>query len=148
MIAAGMLLLTAASVKWWGLQPNTAKLDFSVVTMNLADPDSVFEPAQADLPVHVAVQYYVPSENEAAFVSAMRRLQRARRRTGAYEWNLNRRAGSEKESTYVEEFSVASWSEYKNQVTARWTAADSGVYEDALDLIDDEPQVRHYYRVV
>ena len=43
---------------------------------------------------------------------------------------------------------MASWDEYKSQVTARWTAADSSIYEDALDLIEGEPLVRHYYRVV
>ncbi|MFT4049099.1 MAG: MFS transporter [Solirubrobacterales bacterium] len=148
LVAAAMLLATAVSVIWFGLQPNTAKLDFSMVTMELADPDRVYEPAQADLPVHIAVQYLVPAENENDFVEAMTRVERARRRTGAYEWNLNRRAGSEKEDTFVEEFSVASWDEYKAQVTTRWTVADSGVYEQALDLIEGAPLVRHYYRVI
>ena len=148
LIAAAMLLLTALSVAWFGLQPNTGKLDFSMVTMELAEPDHVYEPAQADLPVHIAVQYQVPRENESDFVDAMTRVERARRRTGAYEWNLNRRAGSESEGTFVEEFSVASWDEYKAQVTARWTVADSGVYEQALELLDGEPLVRHYYRVI
>lgn len=148
LLAAGLLLFTALSVLWWGLQPNTAKLDFSIVTMELADPDRVYEPEQANLPLHVAVQYLVPRENEHGFVQAMTRLERARRRTGAYEWNLNRRAGSEKEDTFVEEFSVASWDEYKAQVTARWTAADSAVYGEALELIEGEPLVRHYYRVI
>lgn len=148
LISAGLMLLTAISVIWWGLQPNTAKLDFSMITMELADPDRVYEPAQADLPVHIAVQYLVPQQNENDFVEAMTRVERARRRTGAYEWNLNRRAGSELEDTFVEEFSVASWAEYKSQVTARWTVADSGVLEEALDLIDGAPLVRHYYRVI
>jgi MFS family permease len=148
LVAAGLLVVTAVSVSWWGLQPNTAKLDFSMVTMELADPDSVYEPKQADLPLHVVVQYFVPEENENDFVEAMAGLERARRRTGAYEWNLNRRAGSEVEGTFVEEFSVASWEEYKNQVNSRWTVADSGVYERALDLIEGEPLVRHYYRVI
>ena len=119
-----------------------------MVTMELAEPDHVYEPAQADLPVHIAVQYQVPRENESDFVDAMTRVESARRRTGAYEWNLNRRAGSESEGTFVEEFSVASWDEYKAQVTARWTVADSGVYEQALELLDGEPLVRHYYRVI
>jgi hypothetical protein len=119
-----------------------------MVTMELADPDSVYEPKQSNLPLHVVVQYFVPEENENDFVVAMTGLERARRRTGAYEWNLNRRAGSEVEGTFVEEFSVASWEEYKNQVNSRWTVADSGVYERALDLIEGEPLVRHYYRVI
>lgn len=146
--AAGMLLLTALSVIWLGLRPNTAKLDFSLVTMEFADPDRVYEPQQANLPVHIAVQYRVPKRNEQAFVDSMVRVERARRRTGAFEWHLNRRAGSEREDTFVEEFSVASWDEYKAQVTARWTAADSGLYEESLQLIEGEPLVRHYYRVV
>lgn len=148
LLAAGLLVLTAVSTYWLRLQPNTAKLDFSMVTMELADPDSVYEPKQADTPLHVVVQYFVPEENEPGFIAAMTALERARRRTGAYEWNLNRRAGSEREGTFVEEFSVASWEEYKNQVTARWTVADSGVYDRALELIEGEPLVRHYYRVV
>ncbi len=148
LIAAAMLIVTGLSVIWWGLQPRTAKLDFSMVTMEYGDPDRVFEPAQANLPVHIAVQYLVPEANENDFVEAMNRVERARRRTGAYEWHLNRRAGSEKADTFVEEFSVASWDEYKAQVTARWTAADSGVLAEALDLIEGEPLVRHYYRVI
>lgn len=148
LLAGAMLLLAALSVLWFGLQPNTAKLDFSIVTMELGDPERVFEPDRADLPVHVAVQYRVAHSSEVAFIEEMGRVERARRRTGAYEWHLNRRAGSEKENTFVEEFSVASWDEYKAQVTARWTAADSAVYERALELIDGEPLVRHYYRVI
>lgn len=148
LLAGGILLLTSLSVKWFGIHPNTARLDFSMVTMELADPESVYEPKQADTPLHVVVQYFVPEENEPEFIEAMTRLERARRRTGAYEWNLNRRAGSEREGTFVEEFSVASWQEYKNQVNSRWTVADSGVLERALDLIEGEPLVRHYYRVV
>ena len=148
LVAAGMLALTALSVIWWGLLPNTGKLDFSMVTMELGDPDRVFEPERAELPVHIAVQYLVPRDNENDFVEAMNRVQRARRRTGAYEWNLNKRAGSEREGTFVEEFSVASWEEYRRQVNARWTVADSGVYEGALELIKGEPDVRHYYRVI
>ncbi len=148
LIAAGMLLFAAASLLWWPLMPNTARLDFSMVTMEWADPDDVFEPEQADLPLHVAVEYRVPEENQSAFVEAMSGVERARRRTGAYEWHINRRAKSEMQATFVEEFSVASWDEYKSQVTARWTAADSMVYERALDFIKGDPLVRHYYRIV
>src|SRR5689334_7286775 len=65
LVAAGILLLTSLSVRWLGIHPNTAKLDFSMVTMELADPESVYEPKQADTPLHVVVQYFVPEENEA-----------------------------------------------------------------------------------
>lgn len=146
--AAAILLLVALSVLRWGLLENTGKLDFSMVTMELGDPDRVFDSSQADSPLHVVVEYFVPAENEAAFIEQMTRVERARRRTGAYEWNLNRRADQDRQGIFVEEFSVASWVEYKRQVTARWTAVDSMVYERALEQIEGEPTVRHYYRIV
>lgn len=149
LLAAGTILLfVALSVTRWGLMPRTGKLDFSMVTMELGDPDLVFDPDQSDSPLHVVVEYLVPDENEAAFIDDMAGVERARRRTGAYEWNLNRRADPDRNGVFVEEFSVASWDEYKRQVTARWTATDSMVYERALDQIEGEPKVRHYYRVV
>ena len=149
LLAAGaMLLIVALSVVRWGLLPSTGKLDFSMVTMELGDPDRVFDTSQSDSPLHVVVEYFVPEENEPAFIDEMSRVERARRRTGAYEWNLNRRADPEREGVFVEEFSVASWDEYKRQVTARWTATDSMVYDRALEQIEGEPKVRHYYRVV
>ena len=64
------------------------------------------------------------------FDQAMAAVGKARRRTGGYSWGLYRHGADS--DLRVEQFTVASWSDYKRQTTERWTESDHQLITAAL----------------
>jgi MFS family permease len=142
-VSAGLLLLTAASVPVLPLLPGTGTYD-RTPALDWATPTLVFDPEPADGPVLVQATYQVPPENAAAFIEAMRAVERSRRRTGASRWRLYR-DGAEP-TRFIELFIVPSWGEHLRQHGERWTGADRDWRSAALALTDGTPpQVRHLF---
>jgi hypothetical protein len=127
-IAAGLLVLVAASVIALPLRPETGTLDRAVSTA-WPVPTVVFDVEPNDGPILVTVRWSVLPGHERDFVAAMRAVGRARRRTGAYHWGLFRH-GDEADAM-LEQFMVRSWSEYETQARTRWTASDHDAVETA-----------------
>jgi MFS family permease len=127
MLAAGALTLWA-----WPLLDD-ADLD-RTPSLHWATPDLLIEPDPRDGPVVVTISYRVPPANTAAFVTAMQRVGRSRRRTGAMRWDLYR-DGADLER-FVEVFAVPSWSEHLRQLHGRITGADRS-YETAANELTD-----------
>ncbi|CAM3298468.1 MFS transporter [Kibdelosporangium persicum] len=98
-------------------------------------------PDSDDGPVLVTLEWRVDEENSAAFVEAMQRVGRSRRRTGASMWGLFR--DSADPELYLETFVLATWQEHLRQHLERGTAVDATVQQAARDLAVDNPQVRH-----
>jgi MFS family permease len=133
-VAAGLLLLVAASVLVLPLSPQTGRLDRSIRPYCAPEPNLVFDPEPDDGPVAVTVTYRVAPEREPAFLAAMRPLRDSRRRTGATGWTLER--ASEEPGTFLEGFRVRSWGEYTASRTARWTGSDAAVMARVLETAD------------
>jgi MFS family permease len=93
------------------------------------EPVVAVEAQADDGPVMVTVHYQVVPGLEREFVSAMRPMERVRRRDGAFEWFVFRDA--ERPETFVEMFLVESWGEHLRQ-HARSTLADK-VVSDRID---------------
>ncbi|GAA1877997.1 MFS transporter [Williamsia serinedens] len=127
-IAAAILVLVAASVVVLPLRAETGTLDRAVSTA-WPTPTIVFDVDPTDGPVLVTVRWTVLPGRERAFVSAMRAVGRARRRTGAYRWGLFRQGDAP--DVMLEHFMVRSWSEYESQTQTRWTASDHAAIEAA-----------------
>ena len=83
-------------------------------------------------PVLVTSEYSVEPPNSVAFVSAMRDMERVRRRDGAYRWGLYRDAAEP--TRYVEVFLVESWAEHLRQ-HERSLVADQVVEARVLGLV-------------
>jgi hypothetical protein len=94
-------------------------------------------------PVFVTVVYEVRSGAVDEFQRAVRRVGRARRRTGAVRWSIYRDA--EAPQRFVEMFIVPSWQEHVRQHERR-TVTDAGLQESLrVFLVEgDEPQVAHF----
>jgi MFS family permease len=109
-------------------------------------PLLMVEPSEEAGPVLVTLTYRVSPPNLKEFVTAMRDLERIRRREGAYDWGLYRDPASA--DTYVEVYSIDSWAEHLRQ-HARVTAEEFGAQTRALRLADQtgEPVVRHLIAV-
>jgi predicted MFS family arabinose efflux permease len=144
-IGAGLLVLVAVSVVLWPLHPSTGTLDRTIVALCSAAPTLVLDPSPTDGPVVVAVRYTVAAENEDAFIAAMSRLEKSRRRTGASDWRLDR--SGEEAHVFREEFVVPSWGEFSRGAQERWTGYDRQVLDDAVGLSDGHPREEHYLPV-
>jgi MFS family permease len=143
LIAAGMLVLVAASVLVAPLLPQTGKLDRSVVALCEAAPALIFEPDPLDGPVLVSLDYRVSPDRRSDFEAAMRTVEQSRRRTGAFSWRLYR--SGEISDDFREDFMVRSWGEFQRQSTDRWTRADQDAYDAALHLTTAAPVESHYF---
>ncbi|MBB5960695.1 MFS family permease [Saccharothrix tamanrassetensis] len=92
-------------------------------------------------PVLVTVEWRVSAAKAPAFVEAMRKVGRSRRRTGATMWGLFR--DSEAPDLFLETFTVATWHEHLRQHLERGTAVDVEVETAARALAVGAPRVRH-----
>lgn len=139
LIAAGLLVLGAATGWWWPLYDG-GNLDRSVAT-GWADPSLVLELRPTDGPVLVQIEYRVPEDNVDEFTRAMTVVERSRRRTGATSWGLHRDLADA--VLFLETFQVPSWAEHLAQHHSRYTGADHDVLDRARRLTQGEPTVRH-----
>jgi MFS family permease len=92
-------------------------------------------------PVLVTVEYTVPAENRGAFLQALERVARERRRDGAYRWQLYRDVAHPERM--LETFLVDSWLEHLRQ-HRRVTNADRVAQEHVRHLTREAPRVTHY----
>ncbi|MEA2445870.1 MAG: hypothetical protein QOJ12_3162 [Thermoleophilales bacterium] len=109
-----------------------------------SEPTLVVEPRPEHGPVLVTIEYRVPSSNAEAFAEAMRRVGRARRRTGARRWGLWRDPAHP--DRYMETFVTDSWEEHLRQ-NQRVTATDRRLEEAARELADSVEDARITYYV-
>jgi len=94
-------------------------------------------------PVFVTVAYEVAPRAVDEFQRAVRRVGRARRRTGAVRWSVYRDA--EAPQRFVEMFIVPSWQEHVRQHERR-TVTDAALQEALRAFLRDgtEPEVAHF----
>jgi predicted MFS family arabinose efflux permease len=136
--AAGALL--AIPLSWrWKLQTG-AGVDFSP-SMHWAAPITTHEVEQDRGPVLVTVEYRIDPKNRAAFLRALVRYARERRRDGAYEWGLFEDPAQD--GRFVETFLTDSWLEHL-RAHERVTKADR-LQEQIVGrfLVDGPPKTTH-----
>jgi MFS family permease len=160
--------LAAGSVVWGAVASRTS-VDAALLTAGLATiatialglaarlPDQVADvspwnhwrmpplagnavPGLDEGPVLVTVEYRVDPDQAPAFLEAMERYGRVRRRDGASRWGIFRDV--EHRNVYLESFIVTSWAEHLRQ-HERLTRADSDLEQTVRRHADGEPVVRH-----
>ena len=99
------------------------------------------EPGPNDGPVLVTVEYRVAPTDVHAFLNAMERYGRARRRDGASRWGIFRDV--QQPDRYVESFLVTSWAEHLRQ-HERVTRADGAIESEVRSHAQQEPVIRHH----
>lgn len=143
MVCSAVLLgAVALSVAPLPLRPATGRVNLDV-SGTWPIPRLVFEPCPNDGPVLVTVRYQVLAENVKDFVQAMSAVRRSRLRTGGHSWRLYQSAG--KPNTFIERFTVASWSEFERQRTQRWLDYDSKGVAKAIGYTVDHKRRHEYY---
>ncbi|RAV18198.1 MFS transporter [Mycolicibacterium sp. GF69] len=144
LISTGLLAACAVSLLWWPLHRSTGDLDVEP-SAHWPEPALLFEPAPPDGPVVVLKTYRVAPPDEAAFIAAMDRVRRSRRRTGAVQWRLFR--SGESPNTFVEVFVVRSWDEHLHQHVIRQTMQDLIVEQEVDKYVVGEPKLEHLIAV-
>jgi MFS family permease len=97
-----------------------------------------------DGPVLVTLEYHVDPQQAAAFVEAVHRMGRLRRRDGASQWGIFR--DTDLPDRWLETFIVSSWAEHLRQ-HERAVAADRSVEEGLHRSARAAPSVRHFLYV-
>jgi len=141
-LAAGLLLMVAVSVRPLPLLPGTGTVD-RTTSLSWPTPTLVFDPQPTDGPVFVSIEYTVRPDSVADFQHTMEAVRDSRRRTGGSRWRLYR--SGDKEDTMLESFMVASWGEFRRQQTQRLTGRDREILA-AVDAHTEGPPIqRHYF---
>ena len=138
--AIGMAVGLAGLLRW-PLIPS-GHLDRSLAVY-WPEPHLVLEPDPDVGPVQVMATLRVAPENVPAFIEAMERVRRVRRRTGAVRWELYR-SGSDPE-VFVEEFLVRSWDEHLRQHQGRLTVTDQEIEAEAEALAEGPATITHLF---
>jgi MFS family permease len=140
--SAAMLGLVALSVAVLPLRPCTGSLSVDISTA-WPTPTLVFEPCPEDGPVLVTVRYRVADENRDDFIAAMSAVRQSRLRTGGHSWRLYHSVGQE--DTFLERFTVTSWTEFERQRTERWLEFDTDGVRKAIGFTVDNNRRHEYF---
>ena len=140
-IAGGATMLVGglAGRSWFRLGGRVPDLSPS---LHWPKPVLVCEPTAEAGPVLVTVEYRVPPENVSSFIAAANRLQRLRRRDGAYQWEVFRDPSAP--DRFLETYMVDSWADHLRQherTTVEQHDAESRLR--ALVAAGTEPKVTH-----
>ncbi|MFL6043641.1 MAG: MFS transporter [Propionibacteriaceae bacterium] len=138
--AAAAVMLGGVITGFFWRVPETGHLDREPA-IYWPEARLAFSPEPDTGPVMVTVEYTVAPEREAAYLEAMDRLRKSRRRSGATRWELYR--DGDRPDRFIELFSVPSWDEHVRQHEGRLTGADQEVEEAALAFSDPPPRADH-----
>jgi MFS family permease len=140
--SAVMLGAVALSVAVLRLRPCTGTLSVDISTA-WASPTVMFEPCPEDGPVLVTVRYRVPDQNLDEFIEAMNAVRKSRLRTGGHSWRLYHSVGHA--DTFLERFTVGSWTEFERQRTERWLEHDHDGVAEAIRFTIDCTRQHEYF---
>ncbi len=140
-IASGATMLGGglAGRRWFRLGAGVPDLS---PALHWPKPVLLCEPTGEAGPVLVTVEYRVAPENEKAFIAAANRLQRLRRRNGAYHWELFRDPSAP--NRFIETYLVDSWADHlleHERLTVEQRNAETRLR--ALIVPGTEPVVTH-----
>jgi MFS family permease len=139
LIAAAVALLAIPLTWRWRLQ-GVGELDLAP---SAHWPAPVLaQPVDADAgPVLVSIEYRIDPKDRVAFLAAVTRLARTRRRDGAYSWGVFE--DSAHQGRMLETYLVDSWLEHLRQ-HERTTRADRVLEDRVRAFTHEPPRVTHY----
>jgi MFS family permease len=143
LLAGGAVMFASLAARIWfplsGRSPNFSPAAWP-------KPALVCDPPTDAGPVLVTVSYRVAPENLARFVEEARALERLRRRSGAYQWELFRDPSTP--DVYLEVYYVELWADHLRQ-HERATVEEDEVEKKlrALVVTGTEPDVDHFVAV-
>lgn len=92
------------------------------------DPDVALGITLRSGPITIEIDYHVDPDQARSFYNVMLRMQRARKRRGAYNWTLSRDIADP--ARWTERYQCPTWADYLRQ-RSRYTQADGDLQEEA-----------------
>jgi MFS family permease len=139
LLAAAGALLTIPLTWRWKLQTG-AGVDFSP-SLHWATPITTHAVEEDRGPVLVTVEYHIDPKNRAAFLRALGRYSKERRRDGAYQWGLYEDPAVD--GRFIETFMTDSWLEHL-RAHERVTKADRLLEQIVFRFqVDGKPKTTH-----
>jgi MFS family permease len=139
LIAAAVALLAIPLTRRWRLQ-GVGELDLAPSAH--WPPPVLAHPVDADAgPVLVSIEYRIDPKNRVAFLAALTRLARTRRRDGAYSWGVFEDTAHQ--GRMLETYLVDSWLEHLRQ-HERTTRADRVLEDRVRAFTHEPPRITHY----
>jgi predicted MFS family arabinose efflux permease len=139
--ASSVVVLFVLTLRWKLSAPD--RLDLELASFD--DPIITLTPAPDDGPVLITIRYRVLENHYDEFVEEMRRVERQRRRTGAYRWGLFRDLADP--DVVVENYLVESWAEHVRQ-HHRMTNTDLAVLGAARQHVAADFEITHFISCV
>jgi MFS family permease len=138
-LAGGGALLALWATRGWKLQCGPVP----DLTPSMHWPEPILRAGvdQNVGPVLVTVEYHVAPEHREAFLAALVRLARGRRRDGAYDWNVFEDIAQPER--IIETWLSDTWLDHLRQ-HRRFTQADRAVEERVQRLAREPPRITHY----
>ncbi|MDG2176375.1 MAG: MFS transporter [Gammaproteobacteria bacterium] len=137
------LILASFYTRRWPTSGNEA-LDLSPSGhWKIPEPVITVEPQQG--PVMICISYQVHDGNQTAFLQAMEKLGKSRRRDGAWEWNIMEDITAP--GMFQEFFLVATWLDHLRQ-HERISKQDAMIQDEILSLLEEgsEPDITHFIK--
>jgi quinol monooxygenase YgiN len=98
-------------------------------------------PVEGDAgPVLVSIDYRIDPKDREAFLAALTRLARTRRRDGGYSWGVFQ--DTAQPGRFVETYLVDSWLDHLRQ-HERVTRADQSIEERVSSFTREKPRISH-----
>jgi len=143
--ACSCLMVSAFFTRRWPVSGNEALDHTPSRHWKLPEPKLDIQPGQG--PVMIRISYQVRPACRAEFLQIMAQLGKARRRDGAWDWNVMENIG--KPNTFQEHYQVASWLDHLRQ-HERISKQDAMVQRKIQELLapDTCPTINHYIRSV
>jgi MFS family permease len=144
LVAAAFGALLAIPSTWrWKLQ-TALGIDLTP-SLHWRKPTADYEVEKHKGPILVSVEYRIDPKNRAAFIEALNKLARERRRDGGYAWGLFE--DNVDKGRFLETFLVESWFELMRQ-HERVTKDDRLLEDHIRGMLDDEPRIRRMFGCV
>jgi predicted MFS family arabinose efflux permease len=137
---AAVGLVLALPLTWrWKLQTGVGA-DLSPA-MHWRAPKTTWKVADNRGPLLVTADYRVDSKNRAAFLGSIDELGHARKRDGAYAWDIYEAVADS--GRFIETFRIESWLELMH-VRERITNADKMIEDQIHQLLTEPPRVTFF----
>ena len=143
LVAAAGATLAIPLTRRWKLRSGAAQ----DLTPSMHWPAPVLaEAVEGDAgPVLVSIEYRIDPQDREAFVAAVTRLARTRRRDGAYSWGVFQDTAHA--DRFLETFLVDSWLDHMRQ-HERVTRADRSLEDHVQGFARETPRITHYIGAV
>jgi MFS family permease len=145
LIVSGFVVALTLALGWVVPLPGDEEEDANAAMVITDEPQVEMALTMRSGPVVIEIEYRVAPENAREFHGAMTKMERVRRRIGAYDWSIARDIADP--TIWIERYHCATWGDYL-RMRDRYTQADFELQgqADAFNIAGTHPVWRRLER--